>query len=170
MADMIWTSGSADQGQYLSLGKLSKKFQTVAQPMLRFKQFVSTKNALGKHEGESFNWLKITDVNTIGGKLTETNTMHVTDQTLSHGTMTITEYGNSIPLTRKIETLSEFDIWQIVREGLMNDYARVQDGLIEREFNSCVLRGVGSSTATLILTTASILFVMSTLSLTKPPS
>lgn len=89
MPQMIW----ATQSGYLTNGVLSKEFQKQAQPLTRFRQFVSIKNAIGKNSGESYNWLQVSNVGGYGGKLTETNTMHETNQTLTWGTLTITEYG-----------------------------------------------------------------------------
>lgn len=149
MGNMVWTT----QSGFLSNGKLSKDFQKSAQPLLRFRQFVSLKDALGKKEGESYNWLRVANVGTYGGKLTETNTMHETTQALTLGTMTVTEYGNSLPFTLKLETLSEFEMKDIIRGGLLDDAVKCIDGDIEREFNATPLRYVGSSTTGYALTT-----------------
>jgi len=116
-------------------------------------QFVDIKESFGKQKGESVNWMKVANVSTVGGSLTETTTMHETPQVLSWGTLSVNEYGNSIPFTGKIEALSEFDIEEIIREGLLDDFVKCIDGLIEREFNSCALRYVGTASAGYVLTT-----------------
>lgn len=149
MPQMIW----ATQSGYLTNGVLSKEFQKQAQPLTRFRQFVSIKNAIGKNSGESYNWLQVSNVGGYGGKLTETNTMHETNQTLTWGTLTITEYGNSIPFTYKIEALSEFDIKEIVKNGLLDDAVKCVDGEVERQYNATPLRYVGTATAGFVLTT-----------------
>jgi N4-gp56 family major capsid protein len=146
---MTWGTHSG----YLSNAELNMQFQMSAQPLLRFRQFVGLKDAFGKQKGESVNWLKVADLGTIGGKLVETNTFHQSSQSLTWGTLTVDEYGNSIPFTFKIETLSRFDLEEIIREGLQNDMVKVVDGLVERQFNACKLRYVGSSTTTYALTT-----------------
>lgn len=79
--------------------------------------------------------------------------MHETTQALSWGTLTVNEYGNSIPFSFAVDALSEFDVREIIRGGLLDDAAKCIDGMVEREFNSCALRYVGSSTATYVLTT-----------------
>ncbi len=123
---------------------------------MRFRQFVSIKESFGKQKGESVNWLKVANVSTYGGKLTETTTMHETKQTLSWGTLTVDEYGNSIPYTGKIEALSEFDIEEIIRGGLLDDAVKCLDGEIEREFNKCPLRYVGTASDGYVFTTNSV--------------
>lgn len=144
------------QSGYLTNNKLNLQFQEAAQPLLRFRQFVDTKEAFGKQQGESVNWLKVGNVNTRGGSLVETNTMHETDQTLTWGTLTVNEYGLSIPHTFKMEALSEFDIKQIIKNGLLNDAVKVIDGSVEREFNKSPLRYVGVTTTSGSVTTDSV--------------
>lgn len=149
MAAINWIN----QGTYLYSPKLNKQIQKVAQEITKFRQFVSIKDALGKQAGQSVNWLKSSNVSSYGGSLVETNTMHEADQTLSWGTLSVNEYGNSIPFTYKVETLSEFELIDILKGGLLDDAAKCIDGLVERKFNSCALRYVGLSTTTYELTT-----------------
>jgi hypothetical protein len=151
MAGMTWTS----QNGYLTNNKLNLDFVTTAQPLQRFRQFVTTKEAFGKQSGQSVNWLKAGNVNAMGGTVSETNTMPETDQTLTWGTLTVAEYGLAIPYTFKIEALSEFDVKEIMKEGLLNDYVKVYDGCIEREFNKTPLRYVGVTTTSGSVTTNS---------------
>jgi N4-gp56 family major capsid protein len=148
---MNWVTNSG----YLTNNKLNLDFQKVAQPLFKFRQFVTIKESFGKQQGQSVNWLKVANLSTRGGSLVETNTMLVSDQSLTWGTLTVNEYGNSIPFTFKLESLSEFDIKQIIRSGLLDDQVKVIDGIVEREFNKCPLRYVGTSTTTGTLTTDS---------------
>lgn len=140
--EMLWTT----QSGYLTSGYLNKKFQKAAQPLARFRQFTKFKEAFGKGKGETVNWLKVANVSTAGGSLTETTVMNETKQVLSWGTLTLSEYGNAIPFTGKLEALSEFDIVNIMKEGLLDDFVKCNEGVIERAFNSCVLRYVGTAT------------------------
>lgn len=149
MPAMVWST----QSGFLTSGKLNKEFQTQAQPLTRFRQFVSIKNALGKNAGQTVNWLQVSNVSNFGGQLIETNTMHETNQTLTWGTLSVAEYGNSIPFTYAIETLSEFDIKQIIKDGLLDDAVKCMDGEVERQFNATPLRYVGTAAAGFVLTT-----------------
>ena len=146
---MTWT----DQSGYLTNNQLNKQFQKVAQPLMRFRQFVKIKEAFGKHKGETVNWLKVSNISTIGGKLVETETMPIAAASFSWGTLTVNEYGNAIAWTRKMEDLSEFDILDIFRENLLDDFVKVMDGAVEREFNKTPLRYVGTATDGGVLTT-----------------
>lgn len=152
MGDINWIN----QSGYLTNNQLNMDFQVAAQPLQRFRQFVDFKSAFGKQKGQTENWLKVSNVDTRGGTLVETNTMNESSQTLSWGTVTVNEIGLAIPFTGKLETLSEFDIKQIIREGLLNDCVKVIDGLVEREMNKTPLRYVGVTTASGSVTTNSV--------------
>lgn len=147
--EMLWTT----QSGYLSNGYLNMQFQKAAQPLTKFRQFCKIKEAFGKKKGETVNWLKVANIGTYGGRLVETNTMHETTQALSWGTLTVYENGNSIPFSFKIDALSMFELRSIINEGLLDDTGKCLDGNVEREFNKCALRGVGTATNTLTVTT-----------------
>jgi len=147
--DMTWTQKSG----FLTNNVLSEELFFVSQPLLRFRQFVDIKKAFGKNSGESVNYNKVSNVGTLGGTLAETSTMNETKQAITQGTLTVSEYGNSIPFTGKIESLSEFDIKQIIRDGLVDDMVKVIDGAVEAQFNSAPLRYVGTTTAAGTVTT-----------------
>jgi N4-gp56 family major capsid protein len=144
-----------DQNGYLTNNKLSMDFQKVAQPLFRFRQFVDTKEAFGKQQGQAVNWLKVANVSDYGKQVAETNVAPETTQTLTWGTTTVTEYMNSVPFTFKLEALSEFDIKAIIKGGLMDDMVKVIDGTVEREFNKTPLRYIGTTTTTGTCYTAS---------------
>lgn len=141
-----------DQGGYLTNQKLSMDFRETAQPLIRFRQFVDVKESFGKTSGQTVNWLKVANTTNYGKSVPETNTMPETDQSLTWGTLTVGEYGNSIPHTFKVEALSEFDIKDIIRKGLRNDNVKVLDGVVERQFNATKLRYVGTSTTAATVT------------------
>lgn len=155
------------QSGYLTNNYLDKRIQYAAQPLLKFRQFVSIKEAFGKQMGDSVNWLKVANVGTVGGRLVETSTMNETQQALTKGTLTVSEYGNSIPFSYKIEALSEFDIDEIINKGLMQDMVKVVDGVVERQFNNTVLRYVGTSSTGFVLTTNGTATVTNTSALNK---
>jgi N4-gp56 family major capsid protein len=141
------------QSGFLTNEDLNKTFQRVAQPLFRYRQFAKFKEAFGLHKGQTQNWLKVSNMGNIGRQLVETNTMPETSQPLAWGTVTVQEYGQSIPFTFKVQSLSEFDIRNIVRESLMDGMVKLVDGIVEREFNSTVLRYVGTTTAAGAVTT-----------------
>lgn len=82
-------------GYFYSLN-LSDELREALQPMSRFRQFCDMKDAVGKGKGQTYTWDIVQDVATAGGTLVETNTMPETNFTIIQGTLTITEYGNSV--------------------------------------------------------------------------
>lgn len=147
--EMLWST----QSGFLTNNKLNKKIMMTAQPLMRFRTFTSIKEAFGKQQGQLVNWLKVANVGTFGGKLTETSTMNETTQALSWGTATVTEYGNALPYTFKLEALSEFEVEDIINKGLLNDMVKCVDGEVEREFNKTTHRYVGTAAGGGVLTT-----------------
>jgi len=133
--------------------ELSKFLRYSAQPSLKFRQFADVKDAMGKSQGDSFNFPKVANVSTIGGLLTETSTIPQASQTITKGTLSIDEYGNSIPFTFKIDTLSQFDLEQIIEKGLRDDLVKVLDAAVHAQFNACKLRFVATATDAHTLTT-----------------
>jgi len=150
MAD---TSLWVNEGDVLHSPKLSSILRHAAQPLQRFRRFCDFKPAFGKMAGDTFNWDKVADVGSIGKKLVETTTMPQSSQSVTKGTLTVYEYGNSIPYTFKLSALASFDMEAAIKKGLANDMAKVLDGAAERKFNATLLRWVGSSTTTGFLTT-----------------
>ena len=142
---MLWSNHSG----VLTNNQLSKTFRRVAQPLFKFRQFCDTKFAFGKGSGESITWLQVANLGNYGGKLTETNTFFETTQPLYRCTSTVNEYGLSIPWTFKSEALSEFDVEEIMRSGLVDDMAKVLEGLAEREFSDTPLKVTATTTASL---------------------
>ncbi len=149
MAAPLWVN---DSGVHYS-PKLSKSLRYSAQPMLKFRKFTEMKDAFGKEPGDTFNWDKVANLGTHGHQLTETSTMPVSSQAITKGTLTITEYGNSIPFSFKLEKLSQFDLESIIERGLRDDMVKVLDAAAHAEFNATPLRFVGTATDGHALTT-----------------
>jgi len=125
------------------------------QPMTKFRQFADVKDASqqGKSKGETFTWDVVKDVSRQGRTLTETNTMAETNFTITQGTLTITEAGQAVPYSGKLEALSKFDVKAPVMKALKNDAAKWFDIAAHAEFNKTPLRVVGTSSTAIALTT-----------------
>jgi hypothetical protein len=66
-------------------------------------------------------------VATQGTTLVETNTMPETQFTITQGTLTITEFGNSVPFTQKLDNLSQHPVTEIINKVLKYDAAKAFD-------------------------------------------
>jgi N4-gp56 family major capsid protein len=86
----------------------------------------------------------------------ETNTMPETNFTIVQGTLTVVEYGNSVPYSGKLDALSQWDVKRPVMQALKNDAVKTFDRAVHTQFNNTLLRvcpGQGTSTTSLTLTT-----------------
>lgn len=156
MAGQIWVTNSL--GGYMYSDNLSKVLRMAVQPLVKFRQFADVKDAAiqGKKKGDAFHWNVYSDVATAGTTILETNTMPETNFTITQGTMTITEYGNSVPYTEKLDNLSEHPIKEIIGKVLKNDAKKAFDKSAEAQFALTPLHVVptgGTSTSAVTLTT-----------------
>ena len=160
MADQVWAVNSS--GGFMYSDKLSRELRTAVQPHVKFRQFCDGKDAtkarnpegnmLGK--GDTFHWNVYSDVDTQGTTLVETSTMPESNFTITQGTLTVTEYGNSVPYTGKLDDLSEHPIRDIIHKVLKNDAKKAFDIDAHGAFDNALLRAVpaaGTSTTALEL-------------------
>jgi N4-gp56 family major capsid protein len=150
MAGQVWAVSSL--GGYLYSRQLSNVLRMAVQPLVKFRQFSDVRDASqqGKKKGDTFTWDVFSDVATAGGVLIETNTMPETNFTIVQGTLTITEAGNSVPFSGKLDNLSKFPVIELIQKVLKNDAVKTFDRLAWTQFNQCLLRVTptgGSSTS-----------------------
>lgn len=144
-----WTASDG----YLSNPKLSEKLRFSAYEMSRFRQFCEVKEGSGKMKNETMNYDKILKLSTGGGTLVETSTVPSDNYTIVKGTLTITEYGNKIPWTGKVEALTEFDIKMPVQKRLRDDIKDTLDDAAGSEFTDAEYKAVLVSTSSVAFTT-----------------
>ena len=140
MAGQLWVTNSLG-GYFYSLN-LSDELRTAVQPMTKFRQFASVKDASqqGQSKGNTYTWDTVLDVATAGTNLVETSTMPETNFTIVQGTLTIDEAGVAVPYTGKLEALSKFAAREPIMKSLRNDATKYFDGKAYDQFNLCALR------------------------------
>jgi N4-gp56 family major capsid protein len=141
MAGIMWSDTGSG---YLANPTLSDEFRTALQPLARFRQFCDVEAALGKHRGQTFTWNVYGDTVDTGGELDENLPMPETTFPISQGSVTITEFGLSVPYSGKLETLAEHDIRKIVFQTLRNDCNKTIDRAAHAQFDSAILRYVAT--------------------------
>ena len=156
MAGQVWSVSTS--GGYMYADNLSRQLRMAVQPIVKFRQFCDVKDAAhqGLHRGDTFHWNVFSDVGTQGSTLVETNTIPETSFTIAQGTMTITEAGNSVPWTGKLDDLSEQPVAEVIRKVLKTDAKKAFDNLAADQFNLAALRVAptgGTGTSALTLTT-----------------
>jgi len=137
---------------------LSKQLRHAVQPLTKFRQFCDAKDATqqGKNKGDKFHWNVYSDVGTQGGTLAENQVMPETNFTITQGELTITEMGNSVPFSEKLDNLSEQPVKEVINKVLKNDAMKAFDKAAFDQFNLTPLwiaPTSGTSTTALTLTT-----------------
>lgn len=145
MAGQVWAVNSL--GGFMYARQLSNVLRMAVQPLVKFRQFADVRDASqqGKKKGDSFTWDVFSDVATAGGVIVETNTMPETNYTITQGTLTITEAGNSVPYSGKLDNMSKFPVMELIQKVLKNDAVKTFDRLAWAQFNSTPLRAIASS-------------------------
>ena len=156
MAGQLWVTASL--GGYMYSESLSKVLRMAVQPLVKFRQFADIKDAAvqGKSRGDTFHWNVYSDAAAQGTVVAETATMPETNFTITQGTMTITEYGNSVPYTGKLDDLSLHPVKEVISKVLKNDAKKAFDIAAHAQFNATPLRVVasaGTDTSLIVLTT-----------------
>lgn len=146
------------EGGYMYNDELSDILRTELQPLCRFRQFCEPDpGALNKglHRGEQYFWNVYGDVATQGRKLNELQPMPETNFTVSQASLTVTEFGNSVPVTGKVMALAKHDVEAIVTKALKNDARKAFDIAVWEQFDTCKLRAAptgGTSTTSVTVT------------------
>lgn len=156
MPGQVWLTNTL--GGYMWSPNLSDVLRMSVQPGVKFRQFADVKDAAvqGKGKGDTFHWNVYKDVTTRGTRLVETNTIPATNFKIVQGTMTVGEWGNSVPYTGKLDDLSEQPVKEIVNKVLKNDAKKAFDTAAWEQFNQTPLRVVptaGTATDSIVLTT-----------------
>jgi hypothetical protein len=121
MAGQVW--GTNSLGGYMYSDELSDVIRTAMQPMSRFQQHCDAADFTDKGygKGELFNWNIYSDIATQGGRLDENQKMPESNFTITQGSGTIREFGNSVAYSGKLDDLSKQPVKQIIHKALKND-------------------------------------------------
>ena len=147
MSGQVWSTSAL--GGFMWSPNLSRKLRTALQPMVRFRQFCDAKEAFGLGIGDTFHWNIYSDVQTAGGALVESQTMPETNFTITQAAAVVTEYGNSVPFTKKLDDLSEQPVTEIIHKVLKNDARKVLDTAAYNQFNATPVRVTGNGSSTI---------------------
>jgi N4-gp56 family major capsid protein len=150
----LWATNTLG-GYFYSLN-LSDILRQALQPAVKFRQFADVQDASqqGKKKGDTFTWDRVSNIQVRGTTLTETNTMPESQFTITQGTLTITELGNSIPYSGKLEDLSKFSVRDTVMRVLKNDATKTLDAHCHTQFNLTPNRIGAATTTSVVLSTA----------------
>jgi N4-gp56 family major capsid protein len=146
-----------NEGDFLFSAELSNTLRTSVQPLTKFRQFCDAKDATekGLHRGDKYRWNIYGDVGTQGRELAEDQPMPETNFDIDQAELTITEFGNSVPYTGKIEALSKHSLVDIIDKTLKHDTRKAFDIAAYLKFDATPLVfGPTSGTSTTSITLA----------------
>jgi|SoiMethySBSTD1v2_1073268.scaffolds.fasta_scaffold57001_9 N4-gp56 family major capsid protein len=146
MAGQNWTI--ATDGGHFANKPLSSKLRYVNTSQYVFRQFTRPEPGFGKQRGESIDFDKVSMAETQGGQIGEFQDIPETKFSITKDNLQVTEYGNSIPWTGKLETLSEFNPNQPVQKVIMNDQKKVLDEAVATEMKTSKLCYIATGAAT----------------------
>ncbi len=116
-------------------------------------QFCDPMEAMASRSDEKVYYDKIANLATAGGTLSETSTIPKTNFTLVQGSLTVVEYGNAVPMTLKLKTLSQISVNEAVQMKLRDDMVTVLDSAAAAEFVAAEYKAVCTSTSSTVFTT-----------------
>ncbi len=139
-------------GGFMYSDELSDTLRTEMQPLMRYRQFCDAKDATKKtkHTGDNFTWNIYSDVAAAGKDLTESLEMPETNFTITKGSLTVVEKGNSVPYAGVLDIMSKHPVKEIITKGLKNDANKVMEARAHTQFDSTLLAvgPVGGTSAT----------------------
>jgi N4-gp56 family major capsid protein len=157
MTGQVWSADAS--GGYLYSDNLSEYLRFSLQPRTKFRNLADAKeDALGLHRGDTYRWNVYSNLATRGGPIAETQRMPETSFTIAQRSLTIEEFGNSVPFTEKVERLGEHDVKDVIDQTLRDDARKVFDRMVAYQFFQTPLRVAptsGTSTTSVTLTTNS---------------
>jgi len=138
--------GNGTYGGYFTVNRLNKQLHYALQPLTKFVQFCDLHPGWGKGVGETLSFRKISRINTAGGTLIETNVIPSHAFTIATDSVTLSEYGNSVPWTGKLEALSMFDLNDPMMRVLRDDAAAILDKAAGLQFKQAIRKYTATST------------------------
>lgn len=156
MAGQIWSTPAS--GGYMYNDELSDFLRMGVLPLTKFRQFCDAEDGSqkGVGRGDKFYWNVYSKLATQGRRLLENQTMPESGFSISQKSLTVTEAGNSVPYTAKLETLALHDVKAIIDKTLKDDARKFFDIAAWEQFNNCATRVAptsGTSTTAVTLTT-----------------
>jgi len=137
MSGQVWATN--ELGGYMFSENLSNVLRMALQPLLRFRQHCGIEDAVGKNKGQTFHWNIYSKVATQGRALSENEAMPQTNFTIAQGTLTIGEYGNSVPYTAKLDDLSQHPVTQIIHQVLKDDCNDTMEAAAHSQWDATLL-------------------------------
>ncbi|ROH88001.1 hypothetical protein ED236_00465 [Pseudomethylobacillus aquaticus] len=137
MAGQLWSVNAL--GGFMSAAKLSKTLRMAVKPMCKFRQLTQPEDAVSKNKGQIFHWNVYSRAVTAGRQIEETEVMPETNFRITQGSLTITEFGNSVQFSEKLDDLSEHPVKSIIQNVMKQDCSETLDKAAYEQFDATPL-------------------------------
>jgi len=155
MTGQVWSVDAS--GGYLYSDNLSEFLRFELQSRTKFRNLCDAKDdALGLHRGDTYRWNVYSKIANRGGPIGEQQQIPESQFTILQRSLTIEEFGNSVPFTEKVERLGYHDVKDVIDQTLKDDSRKTLDRMAAYQFFQTPLRVVatsGTSTTSVTLTT-----------------
>ena len=145
MAGQIWSV--SDEGGYMWSPNLSQYLRLQNLPVVKFRQLCDVKESdadgrdlVGKHRGDTWSWNVYTKLSQKGRALDETEKMPTSGFKIAQYSAKMSEFGNSVEYTGKLDDLSEQPVKEVIRKILKLDVAETMDIAAWTQFNQTLLK------------------------------
>lgn len=156
MTGQLWSVPS--EGGYFYADELSDYLRMTMQPLCKFRQMCDAKDGAqkGLNRGDQFTWNVTSNLGSQGRRLAENQPIPESGFTILPHSLTVTEAGNSVPYTGKLDLLAKQEIKETIRKTLSDDCRKYFDIETYLQFNRTPLRIAptgGNSTTSITLST-----------------
>lgn len=138
---LVWQTDSL--GGYLTSPELSRKMRVKAQPMQKFRQFVSqagsdSESNFGMHRGDVLQYTKVSDT-ADGRVVSELETVPTGSLTFYKDQIQALEFTLGIDFSWRLDILAKLDVYNNIVNALTNSMARTLDKAAGAQFRSADL-------------------------------
>lgn len=158
-------SYDAPDGVYKN-SQMSSKLRVAAIAETKFMQFVKPEAGYGKKRGESISITRVSNVAVpTSGRLSEQQRMPEDEMVLSSISITVTEWGRSIPFTSLSEDLGKFDVENMIQKQLRNQMALVLDSAAADAFQAAKVKAIPNGNSSIVFDTDGVASTTATVNL-----
>ncbi len=152
MAQRTWTF-DAPSGTFKN-HTLSSDLRAAAIEITRFMQFVRPEPGFGKKMGETITITRLADINVpTNARITEGQRIPEDDITLTTVSVTVAEWGRSVPYTNLEQDLSKFEPSNLIQRKLRDQMSRSLDIGAADAFKAGQIKAIPDGTSSIVFDT-----------------
>lgn len=133
---------------------MSMNLRKAAIADMKFMQFVSPEPGYGKGKGDTLTVTRISAITEpTSGQLVESQQIPEDTVALSTTSVTVAEWGRSVPYTSLSDDLSEFNISNVIQQQLRDQMALIMDKAAADSFKTCKVKAIPDAAASVTFDT-----------------